>query len=563
RRSTPAASPSARRLAQERGIDLSQIQGSGPDNRIIKRDVLAAASSASEAPTEPQAEPPLRASADARASGLSLEAPAGPQGRRSLEESKALEDEVITFGRARKVIADRLSLSKRTIPHFHLFIDVDMTDALSWRSRTNAEAGIRITITDLVVHAAAQTLRDFPRLNAHVEDERLILRKRINLGVAVAAEDGLLVPVIPDAGSLSLHEIAKLSRKNAGAARCGVVDSRLMGTFTVSSLGMHGVNRFLPIINPPECAILGVGAAEPRVMPVPGGIGVRQMMTLDLACDHRAVDGAYAAGFLTQLKAFLEGYHQSSIDKGRTLKALIFDCDGVLVDTERDGHRVAFNQAFAAKGLDVVWDVPLYGELLKIAGGKERMRAYFDRAGWPSTVTGRDAFIQELHHLKTDLFMNLVESGQLPLRSGIRRLVDEAICSSVRLAVCSTSNERAVTAIVQTLLGQERRERFEIFAGDIVARKKPDPAIYNYACEQMGLQAGDCLVVEDSRNGLLAAKSAGMRCIITVSGYTAGEDFSEADAVFSELGDPPGPFVTLQHLQQQQAGPAAERDMTT
>jgi len=301
RRSTPAASPSARRLAQELGIDLSQIHGSGPGNRIIKRDLLEARAAVSEVrrPAEPQRQP------------LSARVPG-----RSLAESKTPEDVVITFGRVRKVIADRLSLSKRTIPHFHLFVDVDMTDALSWRSRTNAEEGNRITVTDLVVHAAAQTLRDFPRLNAHVEDERLILRKRINLGVAVAAEDGLLVPVIPDAGSLSLHEIAKLSRKNAEEARRGVVDSRLMGTFTVSSLGMHGVNRFLPIINPPECAILAVGAAEPRVMPVPGGIGVRQMMTLDLACDHRAVDGAYAAGFLTQLKAFLEGYHQSSIGKG-------------------------------------------------------------------------------------------------------------------------------------------------------------------------------------------------------------------------------------------------------
>jgi HAD superfamily hydrolase (TIGR01509 family) len=244
------------------------------------------------------------------------------------------------------------------------------------------------------------------------------------------------------------------------------------------------------------------------------------------------------------------------------IKALIFDCDGVLVDTERDGHRVAFNQAFAAKGLDVAWDISTYGELLKIAGGKERMRSYFERAGWPSTAADRHAFIKELHHLKTDLFMKLVESGQLPLRSGIRRLVDEAISAPVRLAVCSTSNERAVTTIVQTLLGPERRECFDIFAGDIVARKKPDPAIYNYACEQMGLQAGDCLVVEDSRNGLLAAKAAGMRCIITVSDYTAGENFTEADAVFSELGDPPGPFVTLRRLQQQPAVSAAERDMT-
>jgi pyruvate dehydrogenase E2 component (dihydrolipoamide acetyltransferase) len=302
RRSTPAASPSARRLAQELGINLTQIQGTGPGNRIIKRDVLAAASSASKAPKEPQAERLLRS-----ASGLSLEAQAGPQGRRRLEESEALE-KVIAFSRVRKVIADRLSLSKRTIPHFHLFVEVDMTDAIAWRSETKAEEGTRITITDLVVHAAAQTLLDFPRLNAHVQEDRLVLRKNINLGVAVAVEDGLLVPVIPNAGSLSLNEIAESSRKNAEAARHGVVDSRLTGTFTVSSLGMHGVSRFLPIINPPECAILGVGAAEPRVMPVPGGIGVRQMMTLDLACDHRAVDGSYAAGFLNRLKAFLEGY---------------------------------------------------------------------------------------------------------------------------------------------------------------------------------------------------------------------------------------------------------------
>jgi pyruvate dehydrogenase E2 component (dihydrolipoamide acetyltransferase) len=150
----------------------------------------------------------------------------------------------------------------------------------------------------------AQTLGAFPRLNAHVEEERLVLRKSINLGVAVAVEEGLLVPVIPDAGSLSLDEIAELSRKNAEAARRGVVDSRHLGTFTVSSLGMHGISRFLPIINPPECAILGVGAAEPRVVPVPGGIGVRHMMTLDLACDHRAVDGVYAAGFLTGSSRF-------------------------------------------------------------------------------------------------------------------------------------------------------------------------------------------------------------------------------------------------------------------
>jgi len=137
------------------------------------------------------------------------------------------------------------------------------------------------------------------------------------------------------------------------------------------------------------------------------------------------------------------------------LKALIFDCDGVLADTERDGHRVAFNRAFAQKGFDVEWDVDLYGRLLQIAGGKERMRHYFDQHGWPPAVADRDALIAELHHLKTDLFMQIIESGQMPLRPGVKRLVDEAIAANVALAVCSTSNERAVNLTVERLLGPE------------------------------------------------------------------------------------------------------------
>jgi len=231
------------------------------------------------------------------------------------------------------------------------------------------------------------------------------------------------------------------------------------------------------------------------------------------------------------------------------VKALLFDCDGVLADTERDGHRVAFNQAFSAKGLDVVWDVALYDELLRIAGGKERMRLHFDQRGWPAGVTDKAALIQELHHLKTDLFMKIVESGKMPLRPGVKRLADEAIGAGVQLAVCSTSNQRAVTAIVETLLGAERRAKFAIFAGDIVARKKPAPDIYNLARERMALQATDCVVVEDSRNGLLAAKEAGMRCLITKSSYTQHEDFSEADLVVDELGDAPGIRVRLEDLE--------------
>ncbi len=230
------------------------------------------------------------------------------------------------------------------------------------------------------------------------------------------------------------------------------------------------------------------------------------------------------------------------------MRALIFDCDGVLVDTEKDGHRVAFNRAFAAKGLEVSWEVPTYGQLLRIAGGKERMQHYFDHQGWPAGVEDKEAFIKELHRLKTDLFLQIIESGQLPLRSGVKRLVDEAIAAGVSLAVCSTSNERAVNLIVERLLGPERKAKFTILAGDIVAKKKPDPEIYHLAQARLGMAASDCVVIEDSRNGLLAAKAAGMRCVITTSAYTGDEDFTEADGVFPELGDGPERLVTLTYL---------------
>lgn len=233
------------------------------------------------------------------------------------------------------------------------------------------------------------------------------------------------------------------------------------------------------------------------------------------------------------------------------MKALIFDCDGVLVDTERDGHRVAFNQAFARHRLGVEWDVELYGELLKTAGGKERMRSYFNSRGWPEGIGDRDELIARLHLLKTELYMQIIESGQLPLRSGVRRLVDEAIADGMPLAVCSTSNERAVQQVVAKMLGPERQKRFNaILAGDVVSRKKPDPEIYALVSERLGRRGEECVVVEDSRNGLLAAKGAGMRCVVTTNRYTAGEDFTEADLVVPELGDPPGKVVTLARLKQ-------------
>jgi len=232
------------------------------------------------------------------------------------------------------------------------------------------------------------------------------------------------------------------------------------------------------------------------------------------------------------------------------MKALIFDCDGVLVDTERDGHRVAFNRAFARMEFKTEWDVELYGDLLKVSGGKERMKYYFNQTGWPEGISDKDALIADLHKLKTDIFMQIIESGELALRPGVARLVDEAIADGkITLAICSTSNERSVNLIAEKLLGPARKARFKaILAGDVVSKKKPDPEIYNLVSEHLDLEPDECVVVEDSRNGLLAAKAADMHCIITTNGYTEKEDFSEADLVVSELGDPPNVQVTLEDL---------------
>jgi HAD superfamily hydrolase (TIGR01509 family) len=240
------------------------------------------------------------------------------------------------------------------------------------------------------------------------------------------------------------------------------------------------------------------------------------------------------------------------------MQALIFDCDGVLVDTERDGHRVAFNQAFAQAGFDVEWDVDLYGELLRVAGGKERMRHYFESQGWPDAAgSDKTAFLAELHKAKTAIFADLIADGRLPLRSGVLRLVDEAIAARVRLGVCTTSNPKSIDAVLD-LMGPERKSRFEfVLAGDIVSRKKPDPEIYDLARARLKLPTAECVVIEDSRNGLLAAIGAGFPCFITTSTYTVDEDFTEAVGVVPELGDPPDDTVTLERLSSLAAQAAA------
>lgn len=234
------------------------------------------------------------------------------------------------------------------------------------------------------------------------------------------------------------------------------------------------------------------------------------------------------------------------------MKALIFDCDGVLVDTERDAHRVGFNMAFAEFGIDAEWSVELYARLVLVAGGKERMKAYFDEFGWPEAKVaehgGQDELIAELHKTKTQLTSEIVKD--LPVRPGILRIIDEARDAGVRLGVCTTSNPKFIDAVLD-LFGADRKAAFEfVHAGDVVKAKKPAPDIYLLALETLGLPASDCVVIEDSRNGLRAAHAAGIPTLVTTSTYTVDEDFSEAAKVVPELGDAPNVKITIADLKE-------------
>lgn len=222
------------------------------------------------------------------------------------------------------------------------------------------------------------------------------------------------------------------------------------------------------------------------------------------------------------------------------IKALIFDQDGVIIDTEKDGHRVAFNKAFEKFGFDFRWDVDTYGELLKVSGGKERMRHYLHTEGFGVEVPPEeeDELIKNMHAYKTDVVIDLLESGKLPVRPGVRRLMKEANVTGLTLGICTTSNQRAARAVSQNILDNISFDF--VLAGDIVSNKKPDPEIYELALERSGLEPAECIVIEDSRNGVLAAKAAGMNVVATTSVYTRDEDLSEADLVVTTLGDPDG-----------------------
>jgi HAD superfamily hydrolase (TIGR01509 family) len=227
--------------------------------------------------------------------------------------------------------------------------------------------------------------------------------------------------------------------------------------------------------------------------------------------------------------------------------ALVFDCDGVLADTERYGHLPAFNATFEQFGLPARWSEDEYAEKLKIGGGKERMASLFEDPAFAASVgdADRSELLRTWHKAKTATFKRLVAEGRVPTRPGIARIIHGALDAGWTVAVASTSAEDSVLAVLANAVGSSTAERIPVFAGDIVPAKKPDPAIYRLTADRLGLDPADTLVVEDSRNGLLAATGAGLRCLVTVNGYTRDEDFSEAVLVVSELGDPDRPGVEV------------------
>ncbi|UBF25019.1 HAD family hydrolase [Kovacikia minuta CCNUW1] len=229
------------------------------------------------------------------------------------------------------------------------------------------------------------------------------------------------------------------------------------------------------------------------------------------------------------------------------LQALIFDVDGTLADTERDGHRVAFNRAFAEAELDWDWSVEQYQKLLAIAGGKERIKAYIDQY-CPNFAPPRDFpnWVARLHQAKTHHYRQLVATGKIPLRPGVKRLIEEARNQGIKLAIATTSAPDNVTALLETNLAPDSPTWFEVIAaGDMVPNKKPAPDIYEYALQALNLRPEECLAIEDSYQGLKSATQAGIKTVITCNGYTQNDNFSGAALVLNHLGEPELPFQII------------------
>jgi len=290
------ASPLARRMAQQAGLDLAAIKGSGPQGRIVKADIDAAlAAAAAPAPipapaAEPAAAPPAlsRERVAALAGGVPY----------TLRPLTAM----------RRTIARRLSEAKQTIPHFYVSIDCELDALLKIREELNAKSPDKISINDLLIRAAALALRQVPAANAAWSEEGILLWERVDIAIAVALEDGLITPIVRAADTKGLAAIARDTKDLIARARAGKLKLEEFqgGTFSISNLGMYGVRDFAAVINPPHGCILAVGAGERRPVVKDGALAVATMMSCTLSCDHRAVDGAVGAQFLAAFKTLIE-----------------------------------------------------------------------------------------------------------------------------------------------------------------------------------------------------------------------------------------------------------------
>lgn len=271
------ASPLARKMAETQGIRLDTVPGSGPNGRIVKRDV-------EQALARPQGAAFVRATPGVR-----------------------LPPETLPLSTMRKVIAQRLTEVKPGVPHFYLTIEVEMDEALKLREEAKAQ-DFKVSVNDVVVKATAMAVRQFPRINQFFEGDHIVQLQTVDVGVAVAIEDGLITPIVKDADAKGLAEIAQEIRGLAEKAKKKSLrpDEYTGGSITVSNLGMFGIDSFIAVLNPPQAAILAVGKVEPKVVVRNGEMVIRQMMSITLSGDHRVIDGAVGAQFLQKLQALLE-----------------------------------------------------------------------------------------------------------------------------------------------------------------------------------------------------------------------------------------------------------------
>jgi len=303
------ASPVAKRMAGEMGVELAELKGTGPGGRIVKADVEAAAEGGGTATAEEEEEAPTEET-EAPAAEEKQDVPppvtAGEQDGKSGRGDVTHQD----LTRLQQTVARRMAESKATAPDFVLNVEVDMEEAVEFRKQLKVAAGEdpAPSFNDFVIKASALALRDVPRANGAYRDGKFELYSRVNVGVAVAGQDALVVPTVFDADTKSLGQIARESRAVAERVRAGAVTPPELssGTFTVSNLGMFGIKRFVAVINPPQAAILAVGALEPRPVARDGDVTVRAIMELTLSCDHRILYGADAAEFLAKIREYLE-----------------------------------------------------------------------------------------------------------------------------------------------------------------------------------------------------------------------------------------------------------------